>query len=387
MSLIRDRVNKIKEAKRVQDSGGYNCIPWHPYYPRLAEYLPGIIKGVQYLVTAASGIGKTQLTKHLFVRCPYDFIKNNPDTKLKLKVLYFALEETKDEFIDSLIVAKLAQDYKIYIDSNDLRGLKKNSLPDDVIEKVEECVEYFEEMEDCLDIIDSVRNPYGAYLYCREYSRANGVHYYTNLVNPGKTYIPHEGFLGMSKLEREKFKYSHYEPNNPNEYVVVISDHIWLYGSEGGMTKYDTIAHFSSNYCRTQMSKHWGYCIVNVQQQSGDSERKQFDYRGNSIISKLEPSLDGLGDIKVTQRDALVVLGLFAPNRYGIETYPEYNGYNVGLLGDNFRMLFILKNRIGKPGLRLPLYFNGATNTFKELPQLGSEELNKFYRWYRTQKD
>ena len=73
---------------------------------------------------------------------------------------------------------------------------------------------------------------------------------------------------------------------------------------------------------------------------------------------------------------ALVVLGLFAPERYRIESYM---GYDIKIMGDAFRGLILLKNRVGRPNLRKGLYFDGATNTFRELPEPNTEEMRRIY--------
>lgn len=80
---------------------------------------------------------------------------------------------------------------------------------------------------------------------------------------------------------------------------------------------------------------------------------------------------------KLTARDCLVAFGLFAPERYGIDTHMKYN---IGILQDNYRSLSIMKNRIGTPNCKLPLLFNGQTNTFAELPKVGTPELEKLYK-------
>lgn len=133
---------------------------------------------------------------------------------------------------------------------------------------------------------------------------------------------------------------------------------------------------FSAEYCRKNISKHFGYIPVLIQQQEAAKEKQVFTNRGESVESKLEPSLDGLGDNKLTQRDALVVIGLFAPDRYGIE---EHMGYDITTLKDNYRCLILLKNRVGRPNLKKGLYFNGAANIFAELPMPGTEEMGRVY--------
>ena len=127
----------------------------------------------------------------------------------------------------------------------------------------------------------------------------------------------------------------------------------------------ETMGKFSAEYC-LRIRDDYGYSVINVQQQAADKERQEFTYKGQSIESKLEPSLDGLGDNKMTQRDADVVLGLFAPDRYEIKLH---RGYNIIKWQDSYRSLIVLKNRDGTPNARVGLYFNGAVNFFEELPR------------------
>lgn len=362
--MFEERLQKIKVQQQNKRSGSYNCIPFSDNFPLLSRHLPGIMKGVYYLITANSGIGKTQLAKYMFVKTPYDFIKSHPESGLKIKILYFALEESKEEFIDTLIVAYLAEKHKIKIDVLQLNSMYDEEISDDIIEKVEQAKDYFMELFDSIEIVDSVSNPYGIYKYCRKYSNDNGTHFWTQLkITDGsaKKFITHSDYekLGTSK---GNWKYSHYQQHDENEYVIVISDHISLLQPEQrhGGSKHKAMENWSADYCRKQITKHWKYTVVNIQQQAAASENVEH-YKA----ARLEPSLDNLGDNKLTQRDALVVIGLFAPYRYKLT---NYLGYDITRLKDHFRSLIILKNRIGRPNLNLGLYFDGAINKFKELP-------------------
>lgn len=369
-------VELIEENKRRVENGTYNCIPFTDKFPRLSTYLPGIIKGVQYKVTASSGVGKTQLTKYMFVRTPYDFIKNHPEAGLSLKIIYFALEESKEEFINSMIVAWLAEKHNINIDVLDLQSML-TALPQEVIDKVKEGQEYFEELFNVVEVVDSVSNPYGMYKHLREYSNNNGTHYWTQLSLKEAQipkYITHAQYEGLGEEGKKGWKYSHYEPNNPNEYVIVITDHISLLAPERGEVLHQTMSNWSANYCRKQLTKHWKYVVVNVQQQNSESESVE-----NFKANKLEPSLTSLANNKETSRDDLVIIGLFAPDRYELN---KYLGYDITKFRDNFRSIVILKNRIGKPNLKLPLYYDGAINFFKELPSINdTDKLNKVYKF------
>jgi hypothetical protein len=377
-SLFDETVNKIKEKRNNLLSGKANCIPFESF-PRFKNYLPGIIQGTNWIITASSGVGKSSLTQFLFINEPYSWIKKNPNSGITFKVFYFALEESKEEFMYKIISNQLYAKYGIEIDVLQLQSYfqdKKKQLTNDIIEKIESLKEYFSDLEEHVTIIDSISNPTGIYRYMKNYSNLNGTHYYYNFKEDRqkKNTISKEKF---DKLEDKKnWAYSHYTPNNPNEYVIVIADHVSLLQPEAGASDlHKAMSRLSAEYGRKNLAKHFNYVVVLVQQQSAEKEKKQWTNSGDQIDDKMEPSLDGLADNKTTQRDALVVLGLYAPDRYKIPYYKVGNvNYNVAKLGDNFRVLSVLKNRIGKPNARLPLIFNGAVNNFYEAPKFITDE-------------
>jgi replicative DNA helicase len=361
--MFKKSLDIIKESADKISRGLVNSIPF-TNFPSLFRHVPGIIKGLFYIITASSGIGKTQLTKHLFVIEPYNYIKDNPDKNIKLKILYFALEESREEFMFGLISNRLYTEYGLEVSVIELQSFTEK-LSNDTISKIEKCEEYFEDFEKYIEVVDTVYNPTGLYKYVKSYADSNGTHIYKDIT-----------------INKETVKvYDYYKPNNPNEFVIVITDHISLLQEEKDrntgmmMTKHQTISKWSADYCRKQISKHFKYTVVNVQQQEAAKEKQEY-FRGGSVESKLEPSLDGLADNKLTQRDALVVLGLFAPDRYEIR---KHLNYDVTILKDNYRSLKILKNRLGRPNLKIGLYFDGKTNYFKQLPKWDSEEINLLY--------
>jgi hypothetical protein len=122
---------------------------------------------------------------------------------------------------------------------------------------------------------------------------------------------------------------------------------------------------FSSDFC-LQLRDKYNCCICNVQQQSAASESQQFTNKGDTIVDKLKPSADGLADNKLCGRDCNLMLGLFYPARYGIK---EYKDWDINRIGKNHREFLILLNRDGEGSASLQLYFNGASNYFRELPQ------------------
>src|SRR5690606_33399785 len=109
----------------------------------------------------------------------------------------------------------------------------------------------------------------------------------------------------------------------------------------------------------------YNYTIVGVQQQAADSEKQQYTNQGESIIDKLKPSQDSLGDCRLVGRDVNLMIGLFAPSRYKIS---KYEGYDISRLKDHYRELLILLNRDGSGFCSDHLLFHGAVNYFRELP-------------------
>lgn len=379
MSLFKKAVDKVKKNSDNIRNDIQNCIPT-PTLSRMQNYIPGILQGVNYIVTANSGVGKTQFSKHYFVYEPFDWIRSNPKTHLSLKVLYFALEESKEEFMLGVMCRRLFDKHKIEMTPLELQALFGDPVDDDIIQKLEEDAEYFADFEDCVEIIDTVDNPTGIYKHVRRYSYENGTHYYKNHKTKSDVRITYDEYIKMTPRakggEQGDWSYSHYVPNDEHEYVIVVVDHFSLLAPEKGAdTLHAAMSKMSADYGRKQITKHWKYAFVNVQQQAAETEKQQYTQQGATIESKLEPSLAGLGDNKLTARDAHIVFGVFAPHRYSLS---KHAGYDVKSLQDNYRSLIILKNRIGRSDFKIGMNFRGDINKFHQLPQ-ASQMTQKYY--------
>ncbi len=351
--------SKINSNMAKKESGGITSIS--PPFPRLAKKYPGWVKGTYTILTASSGVGKTKAAKFFAVSSVYDFIKNNPN--VKAKIFYFALEESKDMFWLSMMSTLLYTKYNIFMSPQKLLSLGDFTLDRNTLARIQSVKEEIEDMEKHIDVIDNVFNPYGIYKHVREYFDNPDLGEFVKI----KT---NEGEI------KGDFKYK-----DDDLYVFCITDHISLLTPDANgkfgqqKTLHEAMGYFSQEYCLKQMSKRLKCVVINVQQQSADKERQEF-YKGQSIEKKLEPSLDGLADNKLCQRDADLVLGLFAPTRYEL---PSYRGYDISKLKDKYRCLIFLKDRhFGLANNYVNLYFNGATNIMKELP-LKDEMTDKVY--------
>ena len=229
-----------------------------------------------------------------------------------------------------------------------------------------------------IELVDTEYNPTGMYKYCRRYSEKRGKHVWTD-----ETFTKKKADGTVETWEEKVYK--EYIPYDPNEHVIVIGDHLSLIKEEYDkkteriLTKHQAMAKWSTDYCRGQITKHWDWTVVNVQQQEQGSEKQHYTNTGSSVVQKTEPTLDGLANNKEIQRDDYIIISVYSPDRFGFD---EYHGYDIARMRDTFRAVKILKNRLGTPNKYIHLLFDGATNRFAELPL--PNEQDKLQRYYGT---
>ena len=284
---VKDRLQGLKDIKAKKDAGQIFCIPFENY-PKLSESIPGVVPGMIQMVTASSGVGKTQVTKALYVREPLEYALKHG---IKLKIFYFALEESQQEFIDTMICNFISSRCGIAMDLLTLQGFRLKSLDQDKMDLIDKHIQDIEDLLENVEIIDSVYNPTGIYKYCRDYADKNGTHVFED-----REFIKKKSDGSTQKVTNKV--YSHYVPNDINAMTIVIVDHISLLTPEkrkdgAMMNQHQTMAHWSTNYALKQVTKHWNWAVVNVIQQEQSGEKEQFTNKGESIQKKTEPSLAG----------------------------------------------------------------------------------------------
>lgn len=298
---------------------------------------------------------KTQITDFMFMYEPLNFLLDNPNSGLDVKILYFSLEISKQAKSTSIISNRLYNAHRIEIAPDELLSKYKDKILDDeILQLIEDDNEYYDYIESKVEIIDHIRNPYGIYKYCKDYFHKNGTVEYDEI----------EIDTGIIKSVKS------YTPNNPDLITIILIDNYNNLQSEKGGDLHSAIHKFSSDYAITLRDKYEA-CIAAVQQQAAAKENQQFTNKGNLIDAALRPSPDGLGDCKLSGRDVDYMFGLFAPQRYQIATW---GGYDLSIMKDNYRELSLSLNRHGSGFTTDHLYFNGKVNTFKELPPALSKD-------------
>lgn len=350
-----DTYNRILEnlkqrANRIND-GKINCIPFP--FKRFSNEVPGIEQSKYILVSANTKVGKTKITDYMFLYNAVDYAYNHPD-KLRIKIFYFTLEISADEkyrqFISHMLYTKSG--HKIKLAPKDLKSIdSSNPLKPEILELLQqkEYVDYFNYFSSNVLYISDIRNPTGINKFCRDYAQNNGINHYK------KQFITDKVTKQVSEIDILDY----YEQDDPDEYRIIILDHISLISPESGNTLHESITKLSSDYF-VKLRNNYHYTIVVVQQQSAETESLD-----SFKMNKLRPSVSGLGDCKLTSRDCDLMLGLFSPYRHNIAAY---EGYDISKFKDKIRFLEVIINRDGDSNLLTPLLFEGAVDYFKELP-------------------
>lgn len=365
MGELQQRIRKTLEERRNRVlSGKINCIPLP--FKRFRSEWPGIEQGRYYLVSGATKAAKTQLANYIFVYNTIMWTYKHPGI-IHPKIFYFPLEETPENITLRFMafVINYLTGGKITVSPADLKSTdERYPLSQDVIE-VMDSLEFnaiLNHYEDIVTFYDS-HNIVGINKTMCDYAQTHGETYYKSI------YVKEmDDFGEIKETERKIFDY--YVPNDPDEYVIFIVDHISLLEPVKNMDLRESICALSEN-CVT-LRNRYNYIPVIIQQQSVETSNAEA-VRNN----KIRPTVSGLGDGKYTARDANLMIGVCNPHSFELT---QYKGYDITKLRGNIRFMEVVLNRDGEANGICPLLFNGAINSFKEAPfPQQNKELEQIY--------
>jgi len=319
-------------------------------FKRLVSHVPGIQQGTYYLIGGETGSGKTAFTDDAFLYNPYDWCKSNPQRGIDLKIFYWSLEIDKNIKMTKAICRKIYLEYGKLVDINFVLSRGRNRISSEIYELVGSTKKYFEEMEDVLTVFDGSQNPTGINKYMLQFAKDNGDLIYSKEKS------------GKETLEI----FDKYIPYNPDQYVIIVIDHIALMKRERGYSVKDNIDKMSEYLI--PLRNNFKFIPVVVQQLN-----RTISSTDRFKLDRVEPQLSDFKDTGNTQQDANVILSLFSPRRYEI---PNFRGYNIAKLKDRFRSISVLKNRDGAADIRIGLQFVGEVGHFQEIPKAKDFEQN-----------
>lgn len=286
-SLVTRVVEDLRSRRERIIGGQINCIP--SPFKRFSNDFVGIEQGCYYVVTGGPKTSKTQIMNFLFLYNAIIYAYKNPD-KLKVKILYYPLEETQEAITIRFICFLLytLSKGRIRISPKDLRSTRsENPVPKEILDEInkqeyQDILKFFEEH---VQFIPD-KNATGIYKQARLYAENNGTTYYKDLEIKDK-----EG-----KIIETRKVFDYYVPNNPEEYVLIIIDHISLIETERGMDLRESINKLSEYM--VNLRNRYRYIPVVVQQQSTESIGLEA-----FKLNKIRPTVAGLADSKYTGRD------------------------------------------------------------------------------------
>lgn len=362
MSLFNTVKDSITNNKEQKEKGNYIGIEMP--FKRLAEYIPVIDKGYSIGLLGATGSGKSRFARYLFLYEPYKFYKK---TGYPIRIFLLSLEDNKEKVYRNLICHYLYDIYGIYISLQELDSKGERVLPDWVTEKLVEAEEFFEEFEKVVTIIDGLYQPTEILRYFTKYALTNGKVYNEPVIIDGQ------------KVDQLKYK------DNNDVHTIIIVDNMSNIDVEKDLnSERDAMIFFCKKIVREKLCNFFRYTVVQIMQQDYATERQSFTREGQSIITKLEPSLASVGEAKVITRSMHLVLGLFNPSRFDLISYPaptkrHPETYRLDILGNRFRALFVLKCNDADFGQKIAFNFNAINEVMTELPKIGSPELEAIY--------
>lgn len=362
--IIRDLKNRRERVIK----GEWNCLPLP--FPRYRNILPGTEQGKYIILSANQKVGKSKLCDYLWVYELIFFMVEHPE--FKAKVLYFTLEMSPKEKYNEFLCHLLARLNGIYMTNTNLKSTDKDKPVDihifELLES-ERYKTYIRKFEEVVEYIDSIKNPTGVNKYCRDFAESNGHYNYT-------TYEKANEITGKLEERQMLDPINPFTWNDPNMYVFVLIDNASNLSTEKGMDIWGTINKMSK-YAITLKSQ-LNMIVVLIQHQAQDKEGNE-----SFKLGRIKPSSDGLADCKVTSRDADIVIGLYSPFKYGLAVY---EGYDIKRFKNYIRFMEVIEDRhYGATGNICPLFFNGASSIFYELPKPdNTRELSKVYDYMNS---
>ena len=314
--------------------------------PKLTSYIYGTRRSTYYLYGAETGVGKTKFARDQHMFAVYDYYKKiGDDKKLDVRFIDFSMEITAKENMVNAVIRKIYKDHGKVLDYDKVIGFKDGvHLNPQERALVETKRKYFEDFEKKLVVISDQITPTFYHDVLLTHFRMHG------------KFAKDDGSMAVSRL-------GEYKPNNPQLLTVGLVDTVNLAEIEKNQTYKQSIDRISKisvvfrNLCY--------HTPIIIQQFNADNSDIQRQRHGQKT-----PMLRDFEDSKRTTKDANIVIGLWDPNRYKVETVSVGDSvYDIVQLRSWFVSAHVLKNRNGKTNIRAALRFIGAASMFEEFPE------------------
>ena len=311
--------------------------------PKLEGIIDGVTKSTYTLLFGSTSSGKTSLALYSYIYRPLMDNINNPD----FHIVYYSLEMSCEALFTKLLSIYIYEKYGKELSYKELLSKKRNySLSDEDYDIVLKCEDWLKRVEEVITVYDR---------------GLTADRLYSHLI----------GELGKYGEFEESETRKIYIPNNKNQIILVVLDHLGLIRKDKGRSKKEEMD-LASSYLVTLRNRCGISPLVLMQMNRNSSS---VDRRKNSWS---EPQLDDIKDTGNVSEDAEIVLAIYHPYR---EKLSSYRGYKLNILENTYRAIIVLKNRYGDNGVAVSTAFYGKVGIWRELPK--SEEITDYEKYLR----
>lgn len=327
-------------------------------FQRLNKYIYNTQRGCYSLLGGLSGSSKTTL-------CDFILLNSMQDAKAKnipFNVTYYSWEIDEMSKRANWLSVLIYNKYDRVISPQTIKGLGDSRL---TLEEQEIVYDTLPELEELFSKIKwhwVPTNPTGLY-----------TEWWKTMSEKGKfNTIPY-----IDEDNNQKERIVSWTANNKEEYNIVIMDHISLGKLERNFTLKQNIDKISEYIvlCRNMFNMTF-YVVSQFNQGLSSVERLKF--KGVDI----SPQQTDFKDSTSPYQDADIVLGLLNAYKMDLETSLSYNikvdGF-PGNLKSKYRLLKVIKNRLGQDNISIGLYTKPEAGYFEELPKEMQLEDYQYY--------
>lgn len=328
VDLLFDKINTGREGKNIGLKTGIE---------KLDKYIGGIQRGVYTLIFGLSGAGKSAVALYMIYRT----LRDNPEKDIKY--IYFSLEMSSELLLAKLMCLYMYEEFGVIISYTELMSWEE-ILSDEKYEYIQKSRAWLSEISEKLLIFDKA-------LTAKSFYRTV------------KGLLSEWGTFTKSADGRREL----YQKDNPDQYVIVVVDHVGLCVPETGSSKkqeIDTISQYAVGLReRCQVSF---FMLQQENRNSSNMDRRKMDMT--------ECSSEDLKDTGNTYNDCEICIGVYHPLKHKLKTHRGYpiicdSSSDFKGLRDRYRSLCLIKNRLGVSDRLIPVNFMGEIGYYRNLPK------------------
>ena len=297
---------------------------------KLDNVIFGIQRGWLQVIFADSGAGKSTFTNYIGIYQPYkQYLESGK--QLNVHFLLFSFEMSAEVVFAKLLSLHLFEKYNKILSYEQILSLRE-PLSDSDFKLIQQEIDWLKGLEELCTVIEKAQNA--------------------------------KGVCGITKEGRDQFgKYvprgehgEDYIPNDPQQYLIVLLDHVSLLKNNGKVKEeIDQVSTYLIH-----LRNKCNLTVFLVQQANRNLKAKDRKETEEGL------NLSDLRDSSDTSNAAELVIGIYNPFR---EHLNKFKGYDIRRLQDRARCIQILKSRFGMSDLYIGTAFFGEVGLFRELPK------------------